>query len=257
MKAHADKLRAIALSLLLHACIAGVIVLGFYWSREPPRARAQQGAIEANLVVSSHDLEDARLASPVAEKTSPSSVPLAQTTSEPSPATTSPEQKTDQETPNEQATSSQTKASPPTPTRQESPNSDRLPSAGSPGNSAIPNNPIPSASTGTLLQQSDGPKDALEALRSQYQLAMQHVALASWVHGDEVPPLTHCHVTFNQSTYGEVQDIAFTDCPLGEPARRTIELAMRKNSMPFVGFESVFAKQASIDFCYPEDACMK
>lgn len=62
-------------------------------------------------------------------------------------------------------------------------------------------------------------------------------------------------VRFTQIPGGEVIAVNYEDCPLDATARESIERAMHKGSMPYAGFESVFSRQATIDFCTPEEAC--
>ncbi len=69
------------------------------------------------------------------------------------------------------------------------------------------------------------------------------------------PELTHCQVRFTQIPGGEVIDIDFLNCPYDEQGRDSVERALRKNPMPYSGFEKVFLRQWALDFCYPREEC--
>jgi len=93
-------------------------------------------------------------------------------------------------------------------------------------------------------------------LLEKYRAAMKQVAMFGWVHVG-VPPGVHCHVRFTQIPGGDVTDTSYEDCPLDAAARDTIERALHKQPMPYTGYEKVFYRQPTIDFCYPEEACAK
>ncbi len=99
--------------------------------------------------------------------------------------------------------------------------------------------------------------DDLAGLLARYHIALNHAANTNWDHVG-VPAGVHCQIVFTQIPGGEViGELSYQNCPFDAVARETIERAMRKQPMPYTGFERVFSRQARIDFCYPEEACAK
>jgi colicin import membrane protein len=91
-------------------------------------------------------------------------------------------------------------------------------------------------------------------LLSKYKAAMLMTADGNWNHLG-VAPRTHCQVRFTQLTGGEVINVEFIGCPYDAEGRETVDRALRKSPMPYAGFESVFARQVTLDFCHPREEC--
>lgn len=117
--------------------------------------------------------------------------------------------------------------------------------------------PATPARIGPMRPPAGSKGDDMAGLRARYIAAMQQTATANWVHGDEVPKLVHCHIHFTQIPGGEVIDVIYENCPFDAVARESIERAMHKEPMPYTGFEKVFDRQPTIDFCHPQEACAK
>ena len=99
--------------------------------------------------------------------------------------------------------------------------------------------------------------DDLAGLKARYIIAINQTVHMNWDHLG-VPPGVPCIIQFTQLPGGEVfGDIIYLNCPLNATARETIERAMRKQPMPYTGFEKVFDRQPIVKFCYPEEACAK
>ena len=95
-----------------------------------------------------------------------------------------------------------------------------------------------------------------EGLLARYQAAMMQVADENWKHGD-APPRTHCKVRFTQIHGGFVTGVDFLDCSFNAVDRDSVERALYRTPMPFSGFEQVFLRQWSLDFCYPQEECQR
>jgi colicin import membrane protein len=254
VETHADKWRALVLALLLHACVGSVLFLGFMWQRKPPSVSASSVAIEATLITLPSDVETTSKAKQDAEQPQrndtpplPSELSLTGVLIAPQPKSL---QQSDQ--PNEgnqrsiselasQAAAQQTKELEKHPQDQQAHVTDTT----------------VSTSVDPMRLSVDNQGGALDGLLAQYHAAMQQVATANWIHSDQVPQLTHCHIRFTQAPGGTVTDISYEDCPFDAVARESIERAMHKSSMPYAGFEKAFSPQATVDFCYPEEACTK
>ena len=92
-------------------------------------------------------------------------------------------------------------------------------------------------------------------LQARYLEAIRNVVNMNWRH-EGVPERVHCIVHFKQLPGGEVfGDATFGDCPFDAQARVSIQEALHRTPLPFKGFESVFAREGTIDMCYPEEAC--
>jgi colicin import membrane protein len=93
-------------------------------------------------------------------------------------------------------------------------------------------------------------------LLSRYRAAMFQTANANW-NRRGAPELVRCKVSFSQIVGGEVTDVRFLDCPFDEEGREFVERALRRTPMPYAGFESVFMRSVTLEFCHPEDACIR
>ena len=91
-------------------------------------------------------------------------------------------------------------------------------------------------------------------LLARYKAAMQLTADSNWNHLG-LPPRTQCKVRFTQITGGEVINVEFIDCPYDAEGRESVDRALRKTPMPYSGFEPVFARLVTLNFCYPREEC--
>jgi colicin import membrane protein len=91
-------------------------------------------------------------------------------------------------------------------------------------------------------------------LLARYKAAMLMTADGNWNHLG-VPPRMHCQVRFTQLTGGEVINVEFIGCPYDAEGRETVDRALRKTPMPYAGFETVFVRQVTLDFCHPREEC--
>lgn len=89
---------------------------------------------------------------------------------------------------------------------------------------------------------------------ADYLQTIQRVVYTNWITAG-IPEGLHCHVHFTQMVGGKVMQIDFDACPLSAQARATIEHALRKEPMPYIGFEAVFSSEMSIELCHPERLC--
>lgn len=112
-----------------------------------------------------------------------------------------------------------------------------------PAASAAAPSPARAASAGPS-QLNDGP----------YKQAIADTLNRNWKH-DGVPERTHCEVHFTQMRGGDVLKVSFGACPFDASARASVEDALKKEPMPYAGFEKVYQREVTIDVCYPEDAC--
>jgi len=91
-------------------------------------------------------------------------------------------------------------------------------------------------------------------LLARYKVAMLMTADGNWNHLG-VPERTHCQVRFTQLTGGEVINVEFIACPYDVGGRETVDRALRKTPMPYAGYETVFVRQVTLDFCHPREEC--
>jgi colicin import membrane protein len=91
-------------------------------------------------------------------------------------------------------------------------------------------------------------------LLAKYKAAMQLTADSNWNHLG-LPPRTQCRVRFTQITGGEVINVEFIDCPYDAEGRDSVDRALRKTPMPYSGFETVFSRLVTLNFCYPREEC--
>lgn len=112
--------------------------------------------------------------------------------------------------------------------------------------------PVPSPRTTPAVQSGNRGED--EGLRARYIAALNSAARASW-NTSLAPELVRCRVRFTQIVGGEVIDVDFLECPYDAQGRDSVERALRKNPMPYSGFESVYQRQITLTLCYPEESC--
>ena len=91
-------------------------------------------------------------------------------------------------------------------------------------------------------------------LLGAYKVAMMQTADGNWLRTG-APERTHCQVRFTQIVGGEVINVEFMSCPYDAEGREFVERALKKTPMPYSGFETVFLRQWSMDFCHPREEC--
>jgi colicin import membrane protein len=93
-------------------------------------------------------------------------------------------------------------------------------------------------------------------LRARYALAMLQTAQANW-NRTLAPESVRCEVRFTQIIGGDVIDVSFLRCPFDAQGRESVERALRRAPMPYDEFKTVFERQVTLTFCYPEEACQR
>lgn len=114
--------------------------------------------------------------------------------------------------------------------------------------------PSPAPQPATAAVQAGGNNGVDTDLAARYALAMHQTAQSNWNRA-LAPERVACRVRFTQIPGGEVIDVNFLSCGFDAQARESVERALRRTPMPYTGFESVFARQIDLTFCYPEEAC--
>jgi colicin import membrane protein len=93
-------------------------------------------------------------------------------------------------------------------------------------------------------------------LRARYIAALNAAVRANW-NTAQATERVYCSVSFTQIPGGEVINVEFIDCPYDAQGRDSVERALRKNPMPYSGFESVFWRKPTLTLCYPEEVCQR
>lgn len=114
--------------------------------------------------------------------------------------------------------------------------------------------PAPSPRTAPPSPPQAGNRGQDTGLLSKYKAAMQLTADGNWNHLG-LPPRTQCRVRFTQIVGGEVINVEFIDCPYDAEGRDSVDRALRKTPMPYSGFETVFSRLVTLNFCYPREEC--
>jgi len=114
--------------------------------------------------------------------------------------------------------------------------------------------PAPAPQPARDAVQAGGNNGVDTDLAARYALAMHQTAQSNWNRA-LAPERVACRVRFTQIPGGEVIDVNFLSCGFDAQARESVERALRRTPMPYAGFESVFARQIDLTFCYPEEAC--
>ena len=100
-----------------------------------------------------------------------------------------------------------------------------------------------------------GERGVDEGLRARYRALMLQTAEQNWNHIG-APELTRCKVRFAQIPGGMITTVEFIDCPYDEQGREFVDRALRKDPMPYQGFETVFMPRVELTFCYPKEECL-
>lgn len=93
------------------------------------------------------------------------------------------------------------------------------------------------------------------SLLARYKAHMLQVAEQNWNHIG-APERTKCKVRFYQIPGGSITKVEFVDCPYDDQGREFVDRALRKDLMPYQGYESVFMRQVELTFCYPKEDCL-
>jgi colicin import membrane protein len=99
-----------------------------------------------------------------------------------------------------------------------------------------------------------GNNGAAKGLENAYIAALNQTARENW-NTSLAPELERCQVRFTQIPGGEVINVEFLACAYDAEARDSVERALRKNPMPYAGFEPVFRRQITLTMCYPKEDC--
>lgn len=116
--------------------------------------------------------------------------------------------------------------------------------------------PAPQPQPAREAVQAGGNNGVDTDLRARYALAMLQTAQANW-NRTLAPERTRCEVRFTQIVGGEVIDVSFLRCPFDDQGRESVERALRRGPMPYDEFKTVFERQVTLTFCYPEEACQR
>lgn len=116
--------------------------------------------------------------------------------------------------------------------------------------------PAPQPEPAREAVQAGGNNGVDTDLRARYALAMLQTAQSNW-NRTLAPERTRCEVRFTQIVGGEVIDVSFLRCPFDDQGRESVERALRRGPMPYDEFKTVFERQVTLTFCYPEEACQR
>ena len=94
-----------------------------------------------------------------------------------------------------------------------------------------------------------------DSLQARYRALMLQTAEQNWNHIG-APELTRCKVRFAQIPGGMITKVEFIDCPYDEQGREFVDRALRRDPMPYQGFEKVFMPRVELTFCYPKEECL-
>jgi colicin import membrane protein len=104
-------------------------------------------------------------------------------------------------------------------------------------------------------EQRAGNEGQDEGLLSQYRFAIQNLVQRNWQRPDSVPERIRCDVVVTQIPGGDVIAVDLSHCPFDEAGQRSVEAALRREPLPYTGYEQVFARQLRIPFCHPVEEC--
>ena len=303
MESLADRARAFALAVGLHALLIALIWLSAFWILPRRDTTAVGESIQASLQVSAADIRQAKAAIKAAAKPiAPEPVavsPPPQPLPEPKPETSDQAQQVVPQAPQEKPdTVDQQRVTrmAPEPSDQKAPQEERvqqeqvdmtvemirrriaerrqrlhaqleaikLERADAAKNTRMEEQRLqqladarasaPTPAARAPSQPPAGNHGSDDDLLARYKAAMAQNADANWKHAG-VPELRHCHVSFTQIPGGEVINVEFIDCPYDAEGRDSVDRALHKTPMPYSGFEKVFIRKATLDFCYPKEEC--
>jgi colicin import membrane protein len=102
--------------------------------------------------------------------------------------------------------------------------------------------------------QPAGNNGQAKGLEAAYIAALKQTAQDNW-NTSLAPERVNCQVRFTQMRGGEVLNVEFIDCPYDPQGRESVERALRKERMPYAGFEDVFQRMITLKMCYPREDC--
>ncbi|RDJ00325.1 protein TolA [Dyella solisilvae] len=99
-------------------------------------------------------------------------------------------------------------------------------------------------------QRQTGQNGPDNSLRAQYQAAIQNVLKQNWVGPDNIPANQQCLLHIVQLPGGQVVSAKVdSSCPFDDAGKKSVEdAAMRANTLPYKGFESVFSRNVDMYF---------
>lgn len=101
---------------------------------------------------------------------------------------------------------------------------------------------------------SNAPQPTTKSLAASYGSALNAHVNARW-NSSKAPQSVKCQVLITQIPGGEVLDVAFESCPFDGALRETVERAVRRDKLPYAGYETVFARRVRVTFCTPQELC--
>jgi len=115
--------------------------------------------------------------------------------------------------------------------------------------------PKPAPAPARTPEAPAGERGADDSLRARYRAQMLQTAEQNWNHLG-APELARCKVRFAQIPGGMITKVEFIDCPYDEQGREFVDRALRKDPMPYQGYEKVFMPRVELTFCYPKEDCL-
>ncbi len=104
------------------------------------------------------------------------------------------------------------------------------------------------------LSDRSGNQGVSDGLLDRYKLVLSQQIDSNWLRPDNLPEGVKCLVRVTQMVGGQVTGVDFSQCPYDELGKRSVEAALRREPLPYRGYESVFIRELDIPFCYPDDA---
>lgn len=93
------------------------------------------------------------------------------------------------------------------------------------------------------------------SLLEQYRLAISSMADRNWLRPDTLSEGFRCFVTVTQIPGGDVIAVDMDRCSADAEILRSVEAAVKREPLPYQGFESVFQRTVTIPFCFPREIC--
>lgn len=96
-----------------------------------------------------------------------------------------------------------------------------------------------------------------DALVDRYLLAISNQVDRNWSRPDTMSQGFRCMATVTQIPGGDVIGIDVSRCQGDEETLRSVEAAVRREPLPYRGFEPVFSRTLQIPFCFPRELCQQ
>jgi colicin import membrane protein len=88
---------------------------------------------------------------------------------------------------------------------------------------------------------------------SAYSAALTNAITQNWIRPYNIPPGVVCPIHIVQARGGEVIDVkVLPSCPFDEVGKHSVEAAVRRQPLPYKGFEDVFQPDLTLMFRVPE-----